>query len=131
MRNDEVEEIKETQGDVSVVIKTKLAVKAPKGKVGRKTVDDKKKARQVFFNDSEYAVIEEVFEEFLSLTPKTAMEKAVKDLFKKVTGVTLKEVTDTKKKDENKEILHIVKELKDKKNTTITIEEIKNRKEYK
>lgn len=113
MRKDKGKEIEETKGDVTVVTKTKTPATASKGKAGRKTVDDKKKARQVFFNDTEFDAIEEVFEEFLSLTPKTAMEKAVKDLFKKVAGVTLKEVIDEKKKDEEKTVLNIIEKLKE------------------
>ncbi len=85
----------------------KSAEKADKkegAKVGRKPVADKKKARQVYYNDAEYAVIEKVAEG-LGIDAKTYKEQAIAQRIIQDTGKTLKQLTEleelVKEREEN------------------------------
>lgn len=81
----------ESEDKKAEVIKTKPVEKKAKAKVGRKKVSDKKKPRQVYFNDAEYDVLESIAERELVDT-KTLMTKAIKKYILETQNKTLEDL---------------------------------------
>ena len=73
-------------------------VKKEVSKAGRKKVSDKKKPRQVYFNDVEFEMIEVIAEKEL-VDSKTLMTKAIKKYILDTQGKTLEDLIKEKEEE--------------------------------
>ncbi|WP_152020971.1 hypothetical protein [Aliarcobacter butzleri] len=81
----------EAEDKKAEVVKLNPVEKKIPAKAGRKKVSDKKKPRQVYFNDSEYEILETIAERELVDT-KTLMTKAIKKYILDTQNKTLEDL---------------------------------------